>query len=149
MIALREKRRRRSSIEVDHIVAWTLWESKVNAIPSKALTADESAPDLSPDELLPRVNDLGNCMLLEKNFNISKSAVPLKAFLDGVYEFKEKKLELNAWAASLDLDMAHVDCSSTSVDQLRELISRRSEKIRGDLEHFIRGTRGRVDLDAV
>jgi hypothetical protein len=72
----------------------------------------------------------------------------LKEFLDGVYEFKEGKLELADWAAALDLDMGQVDCSSTPVDQLQVLFSGRAQKIRNDLEKFIRGIKDRIDLDA-
>jgi hypothetical protein len=43
-------------------------------------------------------------MLLEKNFNISKSNTSLKAFLDGVHEFKNNQQDMTAWAAALDLN---------------------------------------------
>ena len=145
-LALRQHSRKRNSIEVDHIVAWDLWRTKLSALPPNAEGADADA--LSPaDELMPKINDLGNCMLLEKNFNISKSSATLRSFLDGVYEFQEKKLVLNDWAAALDLDMAQVDSGATAVEALQTLFSARAQKIRGDLEQFIRGTKDRVDLD--
>jgi hypothetical protein len=140
-LALREKSRRKSSIEVDHIVAYALWSSKL-----AALNATEQGTQA--DELKTKVNELGNCMLLEKNFNISKSNTTLKSFLEGVHEFKDKKLEIANWAAALDLDMAQVDSGGTSVETLQKLFSERSQKIRSDLEKFIRGTSYRVDLDA-
>jgi hypothetical protein len=84
----------------------------------------------------------------EKNFNIAKSNSTLKSFLEGVHEFKDHKLELAEWAAALDLDMGHVDCSATPVEALQQLFSARSQKIRSDLEKFIRGASNRIDLDA-
>jgi hypothetical protein len=85
---------------------------------------------------------------LEKNFNISKSNSTLKAFLDGVHEFKDQKLELADWAAALDLDMAHLDCGATPLEALQKSFSARSQKIRTDLEKFIRGATNRIDIDA-
>jgi uncharacterized protein DUF262 len=141
-LALRQKSRRQSSIEVDHIVAFNLWQSKL----AQSETGGE--PDGAPiDELSSKINELGNCMLLEKNFNISKSKATLKSFLDGVYEFAEKKLELPDWAAAMDLDMAQVDCAATPIDRLQALFSARSQMIRNDLEKFIRGSKDRCDLD--
>jgi hypothetical protein len=85
-------------------------------------------------------------MLLEKNFNISKSNTSLKAFLDGVHEFKNNQQDMTAWAAALDLNMEHVDCEGTPVEFLQKLFSERSDKIRSDLGEFIRGTKDRVDM---
>ncbi len=142
-LALREKSRRKSTIEVDHIVAYDLWQKKVMSTVDKALTAD----DTTRQELLSGVNDLGNCMLLEKNFNISKSNASLKAFLEQVHEFKSKKCSLEEWAKSLELDMQQVDSTTTPIDLLRQLFTSRAQKIRADLEQFVRGTKMRVDID--
>jgi hypothetical protein len=138
-LALREKSRRKSSIEVDHIVAYDLWSGKLDAL-------RKSQPELQIEEFSSKANELGNCMLLEKNFNILKSNATLKAFLDRVHEFKEG-LDMAKWAAALDLDMAQVDSNATTVEALQKLFSDRSQKIRSDLEGFVRGTSFRVDLD--
>ena len=146
-LVLRQKSRRQSSIEVDHIVAFNLWQSKLAALPP---SETDGEPEETPiDELSSKVNELGNCMLLEKNFNISKSKATLKSFLDGVYEFADKKLELPDWAAAMDLDMAQVDCAATPIDRLQALFSARSQMMRNDLEKFIRGSKNRCDLDTV
>jgi hypothetical protein len=146
-LALRQNSRKRNSIEVDHIVAWDLWRTKLAALPP---AKDADIDDISlADELMPKINDLGNCMLLEKNFNISKSNTTLQDFLAGVYEFKEKKLAMADWASALDLDMAQVDSATTTVDALQTLFSARAQKIRGELEQFIRGNKERVDLTIV
>ena len=57
-------------------------------------------------------------MLLEKNFNISKSNRPLKEFLEGVYEFKEGKLTIEEWATALDLKMSQIDSANTPIGVL-------------------------------
>jgi hypothetical protein len=147
-LALRQKKRRKNSIEVDHIVACDLWNNKLSAYHETPPSIDGEPQGLQIEDLKPRVNDLGNCMLLEKNFNISKSKSTLKHFLEGVHEFKDKGLELVNWAAALDLDMAQVDCGITPMETLQKLFSARSQKIRSDLEKFIRGANNRIDLDA-
>ena len=147
-VALREKSRRKTSIEVDHIVACDLWDNKLATLPAIPPAINGEQQGLQVDDLKPRVNELGNCMLLEKNFNISKSNSTLKSFLAGVHDFKDHKLELADWAAALDLDMAQVDCGITPVETLQKLFSARSQKIRSDLEKFIRGVSNRIDLDA-
>jgi 5-methylcytosine-specific restriction endonuclease McrA len=149
-LALRQKGRRKDSIEVDHIVAYDLWKTKLEARPPAPppIEGEPQEKEPSVEDLMPKVNELGNCMLLEKNFNVSKSNATLKKFLDDVHEFKEHQLVLEDWATTLDLDMAQVDCSATPVDRLQELFSARSQKIRSDLEKFVRGTTKRVDLDA-
>jgi hypothetical protein len=147
-LALRQNSRRKSSIEVDHIVAWELWNKKLATRTDKMLGADEEQEEVQMDELNAKVNEIGNCMLLEKNFNIAKSSSTLKSFLEGVHEFKDHKLELAEWAAALDLDMRHADCGATPVEVLQQLFSARSQKIRSDLEKFIRGASNRIDLDA-
>jgi hypothetical protein len=146
-LALREKSRRKNCIEVDHIVACDLWDYKLATLPDTPPTTVGEQQGLQIGDLRPRVNELGNCMLLEKNFNISKSNSTLKSFLEGVHEFKDKRLVLVDWVAALDLNMALVDCSITPLETLQKLFSARSQKIRSDLEKFIRGASNRIDLD--
>jgi hypothetical protein len=133
-------------LEVDHIVAWDLWQSKLSTAPP--LSEPGGAPSEGPDtdDLATRCNEIGNCMLLEKNFNISKSNKSLKEFLEGVHEFKEGELLIDDWGRALDLEMAQVDSADTPVETLDDLFINRSQKIRDDLEQFIRGTKSRIDL---
>jgi hypothetical protein len=92
------------------------------------------------------MNDLGNCMLLEKNFNISKSNKPLKEFLEGVHEFKEGECTIESWATALDLEMPQVDSSDTPIASLLDLFTQRTQKIKRDLEEFVRGKAARTDI---
>lgn len=148
-LALREKRRRQSTLEVDHVVAWNLWQMKIQQAPaSQAVpSGPQAAVPPPPEDLEQAVNELGNCLLLEKNFNISKSNKPLKEFLDKVHEFKEGHLKISDWAQSLDLDMAQVDSAATPLTALRKLFADRTTKIRTELEEFVRGNKSRVDLE--
>jgi len=58
---------------------------------------DDYTDAIAPDEFNSRweafafVNLLGNCSLLDKSFNISKSDQPMWSFLQEVHEFKEGK----------------------------------------------------------
>jgi Protein of unknown function DUF262 len=76
-LALRQKGRRKDSIEVDHIVAYDLWKTKLEARPPVPPPTEGEEKEPSVEDLMPKVNELGNCMLLEKNFNISKSNATL------------------------------------------------------------------------
>ena len=145
-LALRQESRRRNFLEVDHIVAWDLWRSKLDAVRVQLQSGGVNPDQPDIDELAPKCNELGNCMLLEKNFNISKSNKPLAEFLEDAPEFKESELTIDEWASALDLEMAQVDCADTAVDALGDFFTTRSQKIRGDLEQFIRGTMPRIDL---
>lgn len=133
-VALREQSRRQNTLQVDHIVAWDLWRCKLGAAPGEEVGAE--------------INELGNCMLLEKNFNISKSNQTLRAFLEKVHDFKNCTYTIANWAKALDLEMGQVDSTDTSVETLRLLFTDRTQKIRSDLEQFVRGTKSRVDLES-
>lgn len=141
-VALRQKSRRQIRLEVDHIVPCSLWDKKIAALKEQSQLDENYA-----NELAAAVNELGNCMLLEKNFNVSKSDKPLKEFFEGVHEFKEHVFTIESWASALDLKIPQVDSAGSAVEVLRALFSERTQKIRNDLEQFIRGAKARVDLD--
>jgi hypothetical protein len=144
---LERKSRQQISLDVDHIVAWDLWKTKLDMLQAQPQTGVAVSEQFTVEELIPRVNELGNCMLLEKNFNISKSNRPLKEFLEGVYEFKEGKLTIEEWATALDLKMSQIDSANTPIEVLRSLFADRTQKIRADLEQFVRGIKVRIDLE--
>jgi hypothetical protein len=145
-LALRQDSRRQNRLEVDHIVACKLWESKLDALKGESGAGDGATENI--EELAPAVNELGNCMLLEKNFNISKSSMPLKEFLEGVHEFRVGEFTVEEWATALDLEMPQVDSANAPVTALRALFTERTQKIRIDLEQFVRGIKTRVDIEA-
>jgi hypothetical protein len=137
-IPLRTKARRKISLEVDHSVAYTLWEKKLNTGLPAGITEIEDA--------LQIVNRRGNCSLLEKNFNISKSDRTLKSFLDDIHEFKTGSKTLDAWAQALLVPNSMLDPSTTDVNVLVKAIDDRDKAIRDELVDFVKGTRTRVDL---
>lgn len=145
-VTLREKTKKLPSLDVDHVVAWDLWQKKLPDMASANQDERIETSSSTRDELAQAVNQLGNCLLLEKNFNISKNNKPLKEFLNTVYEFKDGKLPLEEWADALNLEMPQVDSKNSSVDELVKLFSERTAKIRGDLEDFVRGKKPRIDL---
>jgi hypothetical protein len=145
-LTLRQSSRRKNTLEVDHIVAFDLWQSKLEALPPLLAKTDSDAKILTREEAAPRVNDLGNCMLLEKNFNISKSNKPAKEFLQDVHEFKDGERTIESWAEGLGLEMSQLDPVSISVESLIQLFTHRTQRIKRDLEEFVRGKAIRTDL---
>jgi hypothetical protein len=128
----------KASLDVDHAVAYALWEAKLAAgLP----TGIEDRADA-----LPLVNMLGNCSLLEKTFNISKSDKTLRAFMEQVHEFKEGKVALSSWAQALGLVDSMLDAAAGATDAIVQALETRDKAIRAELVEFVKGTKTRVDL---
>lgn len=128
----------KASLDVDHAVAYALWETKLAAgLP----TGIEDQGDA-----LSLVNTLGNCSLLEKTFNISKSKQTLRSFMEQVHEFKEGKVALSSWAQALGLEDSMLDAVVAATDAIVQAIHRRDRAIRTELVEFVKGTKTRVDL---
>jgi hypothetical protein len=131
--------RRKATCEVDHIVSFSLWKDKLDAGLPNGIS-DE-------DEALSLANKLGNCALLEKNFNISKSKQSLRSFLSQIHEFIHKTVRLDSWCAALAIPKPLLDPDLASVDAIREAVDRRDEEIKGELSEFVRGYLVRADVD--
>jgi len=138
-IQLRTRKNKKMNLDVDHSVAHALWEGKIAASLPTGI-ADK-------DEALPLVNQMGNCSLLEKSFNISKSDRTLKSFLEEVHEFKTGKINLAAWSSSLGLPDSMMDAKTADVDALAKAINERDTLIRKELVEFVKGERARADFD--
>jgi hypothetical protein len=126
------------SIDVDHVVSFSLWKRRI----SGAALADVT--DTAEAEAI--ANSLGNCSLLEKTFNISKSGTTMRSFLEQVYEFKSGKASIADWSAALALTDALVDPAHVSVDSIARDIGVRDRQVRDEVIDFIRGTKARVDV---
>lgn len=137
-IQLRIGKRMRTSLDVDHTVAFGLWEKKLETGLPKEIKVKEDA--------IPIVNRLGNCSLLEKSFNISKSDKALKLFIEEVHEIKENKVSLNDWADALSIKTAMLDPRDADATVIAEAIDERDKLIRAELVEFIKGAKTRVDL---
>jgi len=131
--------KKKATCEVDHVVSFSLWKDKlVSGLPKEVTDEDEAAA---------LANKLGNCALLEKNFNISKGKKGLKSFLSQIHEFVEKKIRIDAWRAALAIPQPLLDPGTASVDEIREAIDSRDKEIRTELTEFIRGQKSRADVD--
>lgn len=132
--------KRKSTTDVDHVVSFALWEGKLQSgLPKEVADIDEA---------LAFANKLGNCSLLEKNFNISKSDKTLKSFLSQIHEVRENDIRIDAWCAALAIPQPLLDPGIANVDEISESIEYRDKEIRKELADFVRGQKVRVDVDA-
>jgi hypothetical protein len=131
--------KKRPSLDVDHSIAHALWQKKVEA----------TVPVEKRGEVLPVVNRLGNCSLLEKSFNISKNDRTLRSFLDEVHEFKGNPAFQAEWSAAMGFGDCFLDPTAASCDDLAAAIGARDKTIRDELIEFVTGKRARVDLEEV
>jgi hypothetical protein len=129
----------KATSEVDHVVSFSLWTAKLQSGLPKQITEEDDAAALA--------NKLGNCALLEKNFNISKSDKPLKSFLSQIHEVREHKVRIDGWCAALSIPQPLLDPDLAGVDDINEAIENRDKELRADLGDFIRGLKVRVDVD--
>ncbi|GFE90620.1 DUF262 domain-containing protein [Steroidobacter agaridevorans] len=156
-VPMRTGRKRTSKLEVDHTVADAWWQRLVNRLVAAKQASfegpDEEKAKLAPDGFTSRydaacfVNALGNCSLLDKSFNISKSDKPMWAFLKEVHEFKQKKLMRMDWENALALNSQLTEPDGVPFDDIVKAISVRDAQIRSELTEFING--GKVRLDTV
>ena len=100
-IGLRTKKAKDLLVEVDHVFSIKAWDDicKKQALPNQM---EENNP----------INQLGNCILLEKDFNISKGKKSAREFLSEVHEFKDDTARISEWAHNLMLEEAHIDPAS-------------------------------------
>ena len=154
-IAMREEKKRTSKLEVDHTVADAWWVRLVNENLEQKLTVfsgpDDEKALIAPDEFeskwdaLAFINLLGNCSLLEKSFNISKSAKSMWKFLQNVHEFKEGSIQRGDWEAALSLSPTLTEPDGSTLLAIKNAIESRDALIRKDLIEFIGGRKPRVD----
>jgi hypothetical protein len=139
---LRETEKKKPSIEVDHVVAVKLWEDANTGEPS----TDEERALVEGESISGYVNRLGNSLLLEKTFNISKKQKPLKELLEQLKDFKTDSTHLAAWSSAMHLATKHCDPTGLSKLELYKLIESRETAMKIELKEFIKGLRPRHDL---
>ena len=138
-IQLRHGKSRSTRLDVDHTVAYALWAQRIKS---------EVLPD-DLEEIEERhavINRLGNCSLLEKSFNISKSSQPLSAFLEDVRDFQDGLVVRDDWAKALGLTDALLRPDTHTVVEIHEAIEQRDQAIRSEIDEFVTGRRARADL---
>lgn len=124
-----ERSKAKQSIHVDHVVPYAWWEKHSN---------DE---DSDSDG-----NSLGNCMLLHANFNLAKSATPVRQFMNAqVTAFKTDPTRIDLWARVLLVPPELLDATGFPESEVRKAVSARTAKIRAELKEFIDGTQVRQD----
>jgi hypothetical protein len=126
------------SLDVDHAVAYALWEKKLKAGLPTGIN--------DPNDAILLVNMLGNCSLLEKSFNISKSDKTLRSFMEQVHEIKEGKVALSSWGPALGLTDIMLDPAAADTDAVVQAIQDRDRTIRAELTEFVKGLKVRTDL---
>jgi hypothetical protein len=89
---------------------------------------------------------LGNCSLLDKSFNISKSDDPMWTFLQEVHEFKEGKVNRRDWEQALSLPGTLTEPSGVGLAEIRKLVQVRDALIKNELAEFVAGRLHRVDV---
>lgn len=153
--------RAKNRLEVDHTVADAYWKRLIDSEIKKKLdgisiSADDEAPALtvevspdgfeSKDEAVSFINTVGNCALLEKSFNISKSDEPMWYFLKDVHEFKEGRIERGKWEDALAIPSEMTNPIGVEFGILTEKIRDRDRRIREEICEFIDGKLGRKDV---
>lgn len=154
-LPMRTGRKRTSKLEVDHTIADAWWQRTVNGeIEEKLRTfsgSDIEKLSVGPDgfeSLLDAqgfINLIGNCSLLDKSFNISKSDKSMWAFLQEVHEFKQGIFKRQDWQDALLLDDTMTAPDGKTLAEIKPLIQARDSAIRNDLKDFVSGKKWRVD----
>lgn len=155
-IPMREGRKRTSKLEVDHSVADAHWKRLVETSMQKMKFLFEGSEEdrekvppegfLGKGEAISFINLMGNCSLLEKSFNISKSDKPMRVFLSAVHEFKEGKTVLSDWEAALSLSDVLSASEQEDIAVVKLAIEARDMQIRRELVDFVDGKLHRVDV---
>ena len=154
-IQMRAGRKRTSKLEVDHTVADAWWarlvEQQIKAKQATFVGTDEAKALIAPDDFESRydaiafINLLGNCSLLDKSFNISKSDESMRHFLQQVHEFKVGNVQMADWESALALTPTLTLPDGASFADIKKAIHTRDALIRKDLIEFIEGQKHRVD----
>jgi hypothetical protein len=155
-LPMRNGKKRTNKLEVDHTIADAWWKRRVeNEIAEKLKTFagnDEEKLSVCPDGFDSRtdafgfINLIGNCSLLDKSFNISKSDDSMWAFLKEVHEFKQGSFTRKDWQAALLLNDDMTEPDKKTLSELKNLIQERDTSIRKALKDFITGAQSRVDI---
>jgi len=135
-VQLRDEKKKRSrvALDVDHTVSCSFWEK--TALPALATKYPNGE---IPDSVANTFNQLGNCMLLETNFNISKSDSSLTDFTSRVYEFKNGNPTTDEWREALAIEDEQFDPNGFTPDQLAAAIEKRTKNLKDELIEFVQG----------
>ncbi len=125
----RWRSRLKATLDVDHLVSVSVWEKRLQARRGDSAGAD----------LVELVNEIGNCWLMEKNFNCSKSDRPLLDLLSQVHEFKSGARDVTEWSVPLLIPNSLLVVNGQGLDSLAEAIRTRTDRIKQELKDFVAG----------
>ena len=134
-IQLREFHLRASKLlatDVDHIVPVKIWTTNTTGGPL--------------DDEAGIINSIGNCSLLERTFNIAKSAEPAYDFFAKVHDFRNENITFKGFVRSMRVKGSLLRPAGRSKQQLSLFIRKREDVIKNDLKAYIDGALRRVDL---
>ena len=136
---LRNATKRKPQAEVDHIIPFSIWQNRI---------AEHGAPkNYTIEEVESAINGLGNCMLLEKNFNISKGTDDLQTFMQDVHPFDNNPDQLPDWYEALVINQSLQSSRNHSLEDLLGSIEERTSSLRASLRQFVSGEVNRCDVD--
>jgi hypothetical protein len=154
-VPLRTARRRVHKLEVDHAIADNWWGRTTSQLIKEARALATGTPEevarivpggfASENEAQSFINLLGNCSLLDKSFNVSKSDNSMWNFLREVKEFKDKIIAREAWEAALALTVTLTEPAAADYNEIIKDIRARDTLIRTELASFIQGSMIRED----
>jgi hypothetical protein len=154
-VSMRTGRKRTSKLEVDHTVADAWWRRQVNRLVAEKQAdfkgSQEEREALAPGDFQSTsdavrfINLLGNCSLLDKSFNISKSDKPMWEFLAEVHEFKKGTIARADWERALGLSSGLTNPDDDNFSGIVSAIRERDALIRAEVNEFLTGLRKRVD----
>lgn len=128
-VTLQTPARVKATPDVDHLVSVSVWEKRLQA----------RRGDLAGSDLVDLVNEIGNCWLMEKNFNCSKSDRPLLDLLSQVHEFKSGARDVTEWSVPLLIPNSLLVVNGQGLDSLAEAIRTRTDRIKQELKDFVAG----------
>lgn len=126
-------RKQEPELDVDHLVPVSLWKDLLGPDPEYA--GQEGRAGERDEDL----NAIGNCALLDKAYNISKSGKALGAFLQVIKDSRPTEFDPAEWKAALSIQEAQVDPAKAK-EALRQASQARTELLKADLHAWIDGT---------
>lgn len=156
-IPIQETKKKTTKLEVDHTVSSSYWENGINSLDDNMI--DNTLKELSKqgitfdaadyigfrEQIITSINSIGNCSLLKKSFNISKSANTMHSFLIQINEFQDS-IYLAAWCQSLLLGKVLIEPDTATVVDVLVSIGIRENGIKEELKRFVRGELTRQDI---
>jgi hypothetical protein len=139
-IPLRTGNRQSPFLHVDHIVPVKIWETM-------ELQAGSSVDEVE-NSFLP-AHAIGNCLLLESSFNISKGKDELEVFLNKVHEFRVEQVQVDQWCDAFAIPKELRKPTSFSAKAVVDAVTTRTSSIKAEILEYVDGRKSRKDWSVV